>query len=114
MSDKLREELVKFKNTTLRLFEVIEEENYDMLNPLLAERQGYIDRVMNLEYTQEEIAAVFSELELLKLEDKLQELMKSKLGEAKAEINKLSKSKTANKSYHSKFNVDSLYFNKKI
>jgi hypothetical protein len=114
MIDKLKEEFKNYKDITLKLVKVLEEEKYDELNDLLSERQELIDKVNSINYKRADIASVFSELKLLEAEDKLKDLMKKKMDGVKDNIDNLAKTKRAGKSYNSKFSVDPIYFNKKI
>jgi hypothetical protein len=114
MIDRLKEEFINYKNINLKLIKALEEENFDILDDLLSERQEIIDNVNSINYEQAELASVFSELKILEEEDKLKELMKKKMDGVKDNIDKLAKTKRAGKSYNSKFSVDSIYFNKKI
>lgn len=114
MINQLNIELNNFKSATLRLIKALQEENYEVLDELLSERQECIDKLNSINHTRSEISVAYTELELMELEEQLTELMKVKLHETEDNINELVKSKSARKSYNSKFNVDSIYVNKKI
>jgi hypothetical protein len=114
MENQLKEQLLDYRGTTLKLIKALEEENYEVLDELLSERQKFLDNLSLISHTKDELSEVYSELELLKLDKGLTELMRGKLDEVRNNINKLAESKSARKSYNQKLNVDALYLNKKI
>lgn len=114
MNKILEESLIKFKNITLDLIYALESNDFDALDSLLEKRQGIIDSIEISNYTEQEFKYLASSIDLLTLQKRVLDLMNSKKVELRNEMDKLSEIKTANKSYQSKFAVDSVYFNKKI
>ncbi|WP_074042349.1 flagellar protein FliT [Desnuesiella massiliensis] len=113
--DKLLEEsLIEFKSITLDLINALEYDDFDKLESLIEKRQAIINILEKANYAEEEFKHIASSIDLLTLQKKVLDLMNSKKVELRSEMDKLSEIKTANKSYNSKFAVDSVYFNKKI
>jgi hypothetical protein len=111
---KLRQYLVRFKELTIELIECLEKGYYDSLEELYDKRQYIIDDIDKLKYSKEFFKAISIEQQLMPLQQKLTMLMNQRKTEARHELDTLSASKTASKSYNTKHKVDSLFFNKKI
>jgi hypothetical protein len=111
---KLRQYFIRFKELTIELTECLEKDDYDSLEDLYAKRQKTIGEIEKLNYSREIFKDVSTELQIMPLQQKLTVLMNQRKAEAKQELDKLSASKTASKSYNTKHKVDSLFFNKKI
>lgn len=114
MNLQLKQSLEEFKVITIKLIEMIEKGDFEALEDLLLNRQQKIDEMDKMTYTKEEFTMLCSEVQILRLQEKLTNLMNEKRFEVRNEINKLTDMKSANKSYNKRFNVDSIYFNKKI
>ncbi|AVQ37360.1 flagellar protein FliT [Clostridium botulinum] len=100
--NKLKEELIKYKNLTLSIIEALEREDYDNPEKLLDKRQNTINEINNLSYTKEEFKNINNELDLILLEKKLQTIMLKKKVELKQKINNALESREATKSYNMK------------
>lgn len=114
MNKLLEESLIEFKNVTLNLINALESDDFDEIESLIEKRQNIISALENTNYTEEEFRHIASSINLLTLQKKVLDLMNAKKVELRNEMDKLSEVKIANKSYNSKFAVDSVYFNKKI
>lgn len=114
MNNQLEKFLKEFKNITLDLIKALEDDNLDAMEELLDKRQSIIIHLENIEYTTEEFKEIVNQIDILTLQKKLLDLMNEKKVKLRTEMDKLSETKAANKSYKSKFAVDSVYFNKKI
>lgn len=110
----LRENLSKYKNITIKLIDNTEREEYDKLDELLSNRQDIIDDIEKLKYTKEEFLILCKEFDILLLQQKLIKLTNEKRVNLRHDIDNLSTSQTANKSYGKRYAVDSVFFNKKI
>ncbi|MCM0650458.1 flagellar protein FliT [Clostridium swellfunianum] len=110
----LRQYLERFKDLTINLIDCLEKEQYESLESLFNDRQAVIDDMSKLSYTKESFKYISSEMQLMPLQQKLTLLMNKRRAEVKQELDKLSASKTASKSYNTKYKVDALFFNKKI
>jgi hypothetical protein len=111
---ELKKCLVEFKDLTIKLIEFIEKEEYDNLEILFQQRDTLIYEMDKLEYSKENFKELSNELQLIPLQQMLTLIMnKSRVG-IKQELDKLSASKTANKSYNIKYKADPLFFNKQI
>jgi hypothetical protein len=113
MENYLKMELKKFNEITLELVASLEKEAYDALDELFMKRQEIINSIDKLSYEQEEFVAICKELQIAELDAQLNGLMKEKKDKVRANMDSLAERKTANKSYSTKFAVDSIYFNKK-
>lgn len=114
MNIQLKQSLEEFKTITIGLIEIIEKDDFEALEGLLLNRQQKIDEMDKMTYSKEEFTTLCSEYQILRLQERLTTLMNEKRFEVRNEINKLTDMKSANKSYNKRFNVDSIYFNKKI
>ncbi|MDW8799697.1 flagellar protein FliT [Clostridium sp. A1-XYC3] len=110
----LREKLIQYKNITIQLITSAENEDYDSLDKLLANRQNIMDEIDNITYSKEEFLRLCRELDILVLNQKLIKVTKEKKATILKNIDELKTSKSANKSYNKRFSVDSVFFNKKI
>ena len=114
MNKLVEESLIEFKNITLDLINALECDDFDILESLIEKRQAIISTLEKTDYTEEEFKHIASSIDLLTLQKKVLDLMNVKKVELRNEMDKLSEVKNANKSYKSRFAVDSVYFNKKI
>lgn len=114
MEKELNEKLISYKNVTCCIIKSLENEEYDNLENLFSDRQEIIDKINLLKYEGEKFKKISEELELIKTEIYLGELLKSKKEFVSNEIRKMSANRNASRSYNKKFNVDSIFFNKKI
>lgn len=110
----LREKLNEYKNITIKLIDEIEREEYDNLDKLLSKRQDLINDIEKLKYTKEDFLKLCKEFDILVLQQKLIKLTNEKKANLRHNIDNLSASQTANKSYGKRYAVDSVFFNKKI
>ncbi|HDK7138028.1 flagellar protein FliT [Clostridium botulinum] len=107
--DKLKENLIKYRDLTLNIIEALEREDYDIPEKFLEERQSIINEINNLPHTKEEFKSINNELDLILLEKKLQTVMLKRKVELKQKINNALESKEATKSYNMKqFNSQSI------
>lgn len=111
---ELKHKLEEYRNTTLELIEALEKEEFNSLQQLLNKRQALIEEISTLNYSQEEFKEACDFFNILKLQYKLNSLMKEKQIEIKEKINNNMKEKNANKAYNSAFYTPNRFLNKKI
>ncbi len=114
MGENLTQALLQYRNCTLDLILSMEKEDYDSLEDILNNRQAIIDNINNIPHTVEEFAKTADNLEILILQKKLDDLTKKKRGKVRTELDKLSETKNANKTYNNRFYGNSILLNKKI
>jgi hypothetical protein len=110
----LKKCLVGFQDLTIKLIESIEKEEYDNLEMLFQQRDTLINQMNILEYSKENFKELSHELQLMPLQQKLSLIINKSRTGIRQELDKLTASKTANKSYNTKYKVDPLFFNKQI
>ena len=99
---------------TLSFIKSLEEDKYDDLALIAARRQNIIDDMQTLKFTKGEFGTLYSEFGLEEKQQKLDLLFQVKRDEIKNGIADLLKIKNAKQNYAKHFDVDSLFFNKKI
>lgn len=112
--NELVEKLNQFKNITIDIIKCVESEEYDSLDGLIENRASIINDMDKLSFKKEEFEAVCNELQIPSYQDKLNQLMKSKMYIIKQKIKKVNISKNVNINYTKGGYVDSLFFSKKI
>ena len=111
---ELTQKLVEFKKVTSELNSVLKRNEINKLDDLLNSRQVIIDNVEKLKYTAEEFTDICNELDVIKIEDELLELMQEKKDSTKKELSKIQKTRNANNNYNKSFYNNIEMFNKKI
>ncbi len=114
MSNLLKEKLISYQQVTIKLIDMIKQENYDFIGNLLDDRQVISSELEKINYFQQDFITFSSELNLLDLENILNELINDKKQSVRAKIDKVNAVKSANNNYQKSFRPDSLFFNKKI
>lgn len=111
---ELKEKIEGYRDVTLELIRTLEKEEFDLLQQLLDKRQAFIEEMDTLSYTKEEFKEICDNFHILKLQEKLDTLMKEKQRETKEKLNKIIQEKTANNAYNSNFYTQNKFLNKKI
>ncbi len=111
---ELKHKLEGYKNITLELIRTLEKEEFDLIEQLIDKRQACLEEINTLDYSKEEFKDVCHYLNLLKLQEKLDVLIKEKQRETKEKINEIIYEKSANRAYNRKFYENSRFLNKKI
>lgn len=114
MNSQLREELAKYRDTTIELIQAVENENYEILDSLVEKRSEIINSVDKLTFSKEEFKTICLEFKILLLQDSLNKLMNEKKLKVKRQLESMDENKNLRNSYNKKFSVDSIFFNKKI
>ena len=107
-------QLTQFKKVTISLIRALKLDEIDKLDNLLDSRQRSIENMEKLQYTTEGFADICDELDILKVQHELLELMQTKKDNTKEELNKIQLTRNANNNYNKSFYVNSSMFNKKI
>ncbi len=68
--NKLKEQLINYRELTLEIIQILEKEDYDAPKDLLNERQNIINNINKLSYTKEEFKNINYELDLMFVEKK--------------------------------------------
>lgn len=110
----LYNELQSYKQITINMIECLEKEDIEELESLLDKRQYIIDIIDKLDYTKDEFISIYNELGIQRLQEKCNDIAKTKLMEAKSQFIKMSDSLNINKTYYNNSSVDSIFVNKKI
>ncbi|MCS4454479.1 hypothetical protein JTT00_05000 [Clostridium botulinum] len=66
--NKLKEQLINYRELTLEIIQILEKEDYDAPKDLLNERQNIINNINKLSYTKEEFKNINYELDLMFVE----------------------------------------------
>ncbi|AVQ44417.1 TPA: flagellar protein FliT [Clostridium sporogenes] len=112
--NKLKEQLIKYRELTLDLIQILEKGDYDAPKKLLDERQAIINNINKFSYTKEEFRNINYELDLMLVEKKLQTIMLKRKAELKQKLNNASETKEATKSYNMKQFKSQYILNKTI
>ncbi|MCB2297193.1 hypothetical protein [Clostridium tagluense] len=111
---ELIQELIEFKQITIELIEALQQDEIRKLDNLLDSRQRSIENMEKIQYTTEEFTDICTELDILKLQKELLELMKTKKENTRQELNKIQLTKNASNNYNKSFYANSGMFNKQI
>ncbi|APH18042.1 hypothetical protein N496_12950 [Clostridium botulinum A2B3 87] len=112
--NKLKEQLINYRELTLEIIQTLEKGDYDAPKELLNERQNIINNINKLSYTKEEFKNIDYELDLMLVEKKLQTIMLKRKAELKQKLNNASDTKEAAKSYNMKQFSSQYILNKTI
>lgn len=112
--EELRFFLNQFNDQTVKLINMVEDEDYDNLDKALSLREETINIINSMKYDGEVFRSLCIDLKVVQLQQKLQNLMNHKKLKIQNEINTINDKNIANKKYNKSFNVDSLYLSKKI
>lgn len=102
MGDKLKleENLIKYKDITLKIIETVKIEEYEKLNEIFQERQLILDDINKSDYSREELRKLYSQYDICKLEEILSSAMKVKKQELLEKIKENKKRQVAMKGYN--------------
>lgn len=110
----MREKLLEFKSLTDSMIYCIEHDDIEAMDGYIEKRQGVIEAIEGLDYTQEQFKEICSDLNLLKGQQVLSQLIVRKKDELKDKISDLREKNTANRNYARSSMVNRSFFNKKI
>ncbi len=114
MDENFKDILVRYKEYTLQIIKVIEDDNLDSLEELIKERQCLLDKALSIKHEKEESKKIYEELGIKELQDELNVLMSRKLEIIRDEMQKISKSKQANMMYNKRNYGGAKIFSKKL
>ncbi|MCB2310036.1 hypothetical protein LGL55_02740 [Clostridium tagluense] len=111
---ELTQQLAQFKQVTIELIRALQQDEIYKLDDLLDSRQIVIENMEKIQYTTEEFTDTCNELNILKVQQELLELMQAKKENTKDELNKIQITKNVNNNYNKSFYANSSMFNKQI
>lgn len=111
---ELKQKLEGYRDITLELIRTLEKEKFDLLEQLIDKRQTFLAEIDTLDYNKEEFRELCDYFSLLKLQEKLDILIKQKQREIKDDLNNIIYEKSANKAYNRNFYDSNRFLNKKI
>jgi hypothetical protein len=112
--DKLKIKLIDFKELTEKLLNSIEKELIDSIDELFLKRQGVIDDINKLQYSDEEFKNICLELNIVALSKQLEQTVMKKRTETIEKMNNLKEQSAANRSYAQNSSVNRSFFSTKI
>lgn len=112
--DDLKNAMHGYMKLTQEIDTSLENDDYDKLDELLDKREDIISNVNTLKYSNEEFKNVYEEIGLAAIEEKLKNTFTRKHAELKSNLNAVTKGRNVNKIYSKKFDVDAIFFNKKL
>lgn len=106
----------EYREKTVDMLKVIEEEDYDKLNDLIQERQEILDIFKeNPEgYSVNDLTKEFQDNNLFSLDKEVIELTKKHFIDVKQKLESINSNMGINKAYKKGFSGNSIFFNKKI
>jgi hypothetical protein len=114
MMKDLKTLIVEYQAVTKAMITEVSKDNFEILEEELSNREQVINSMKSIKFDQVELRSLCEEFQIMKLQKELDSLLIEKRSKLKDEIASLSTSKNANKTYQRGFQVDSLFFNKKI
>lgn len=111
-----KELILDFREKTIGMIECFENEDYDNLQRLLAERQKIINLFEeNPEfYNKDEIAGELKKTDIMELDIKVSELIHQNMGDIKKKLQTINCDSLLRKKYNNDFSGNPLFFNKKV
>lgn len=112
--EKLKYYLMEFRDKTIELIGILENEDYSKLEEVLNLREKIILEINLIHYNTEVFKMVCNNLKMIQLQQTLQLLMNKKKCKIQEELNRIADKTNANKNYNKAFSADSLYLSKKV
>lgn len=114
MNYVLKTQLNEYKNCTVKIIEILEKEDFESIDNVIKDRDLIIKSIKEINYTKEEFTSIGIELQLMRLEKKLNEIINEKRADIKNKIDKMYIAKNANKNYNKNMYSSAVIFSKKI
>lgn len=108
---EIREDILNYKEITVKIIKIIKTEKYEELMLLLDKREKVIENLKQIDTKQFKIFC--DEFDLIKLENELDELLSFKRNDIKFKLDAITKNMQASSSYN-KMTDSPLIFSKKI
>ncbi|MPN56083.1 hypothetical protein SDC9_203769 [bioreactor metagenome] len=112
--ERLRYFLQEFREKTIEIINLLENEEYDKMDEALSEREEIINSIREINTENDIFKGLCVNLKIIPLEQKLNSMLNLKKVEIQQELNKINNKTSANKNYNKAFSVDSLYLSKKV
>lgn len=109
---ELKNILTRFRDLTLEIKKAVENEDFDLMDELIAERQKCIEETQKLSYGQEEFREITLSLNIIELQGKVDNLVREKQRELKEKIEQSLKETSANMGYNNEFFSKNTHLNK--
>lgn len=115
MNEELRSFFEKLRECSIKVIEIVEKEDYDILEEIILERHNIIESISYLNFSKEEINALAKELQIQTLSSKINETIIEKKNKIKADMEEIVSVKRANNDYiKTIYNNTPHIFSKKI
>lgn len=114
MNSELSLYMQKFKEISLNLIRIIENEDYDALGDKISARQSIIDSISSLSFTKDEISKIASELEIIPLNGKITALIMEKKITVKNILHKNAANHNVSSNYIKSLNNKFNFLSKKV
>lgn len=108
----LKRDMENLKNITCELINKLNQDDYDVLQDLMDERQKLLDNLKKLHCTKEQYGKAAAEFEVIHFQNKLFKTMAEKKHNLRERIDDISKRKALTKGYNRHIGVS--IFSKKI
>ena len=96
----IEESFIKYKDITLTIIQVVEEEKYEKLDEYFEQRQLILDNINKLNHSKQEINNFYSKYDIYKLDKTLEQEMKNRKEDLLAKIKQNQKRKIAMNGYN--------------
>lgn len=110
---KLEELFQQYKDISLRIFKIIDEDDLNQLDKLILERERILEEISKINEDREKLKVLYEKADLLNIENLIRKKMETNLGQIKEDILKLKKRKEANKKYNN-LNAKAVFLSKKV
>lgn len=108
----LKKAMKDLKNVTCKLIDKLQQDDYDVLENLMDDRQELLNTLEKLDCTKEQYFTMAQEFEIIQLQNKLSKIMAEKKQKLKQKIDNISKKKVLTKGYSN--HIGASIFSKKI
>lgn len=108
--------MIKFRKKTLEILNCFNNEDFDKLNELFADREAIIDIFKQNPqfYTKEKITEELKKTDIMELDAKIKELTVKNIKTVGEKLENINKDKFVKKKYYNGFSGNPMFFNKKI
>ena len=96
----LEENFIKYKNITLKIIEIVKEEEYEKLEKNFQERQAILSNISKFDYSKEELKKFYLQYDIEKIEKILSLEMKARKEDLLGKIKENQKRKIAMNGYN--------------
>lgn len=112
--EELKKLLIDYKKCSLDILNSLENEEFEILNNRFDKRLNIIEKIKDMNYSNDEFIRYCNEFDIQKLENEIEEKMNIKRLELLGKMKNISVAHDANNSYNKLYNSAPCFFNKKI